>query len=53
MTDKQYNALLKAYTKKALPSMTKTEIRNRVSETNASIYCQQFDIFKNVAISLN
>ena len=33
MTEQQYNELLKAYTKEAL----------------ASMYCQQFDDFKNIA----
>jgi hypothetical protein len=41
--------LLKAYTKEALASMIKADIRNRFPEPYASMYCQQFDNFKNVA----
>lgn len=49
MSKEQYNELLKAYTKEALASMIKADIRNRFPEPYASIYCQQFDDFKNVA----
>ena len=49
MSDEQYNELLKTYTKEALASMIKTDIRSRFSEPYASMYCQQFDNFKNVA----
>ena len=49
MIDQQYNELLKAYTKEALASMIKADIRSRFSEPYASMYCQQFDNFKNVA----
>lgn len=49
MTDQQYNEFLKAYTKEALASMIKADIRSRFPEPYASIYCQQFDNFKNVA----
>ena len=49
MTDQQYNEFLKAYTKEALASMIKADIRSRFPEPYASIYCQQFDDFKNVA----
>ena len=41
--------ILKAYTKEALASMIKADIRQRFPEPYASIYCQQFDNFKNVA----
>lgn len=41
--------LLKNYTKEALASMIKADIRNRFPEPYASMYCQQFDNFKNVA----
>ena len=51
--EQQFNEFLKAYTKDALASMIKADIRNRFPEPYASIYCQQFDNFKNVAISLN
>ena len=49
MIDQQYPELLKAYTKEALASMIKTDIRTRFPEPYASMYCQQFDNFKNVA----
>lgn len=49
MTEKLYNELLKAYTKEAFANMIKADIRSRFSEPYASIYCQQFDDFKNVA----
>ena len=53
MTEQQYNGLLKAYTKEALASMIKADIRSRVPEPYASMYCKQFDNFKNVADFLN
>ena len=49
MTEQQYCELLKAYTKESLASMIKADIRSRFSEPYASMYCQQFDNFKNVA----
>ena len=49
MTDQQYNELQNAYNKEALASMIKADIRNRFPEPYASMYCQQFDNFKNVA----
>ena len=49
MTEQQYNGLLKAYTKEALASMIKADIRSRLPEPYASMYCKQFDNFKNVA----
>ena len=49
MREEQYNELLKAYTKEALASMIKADIRSRFPEPYASMYCQQFDNFKNVA----
>lgn len=49
MTEQQYNELLKAYTKEALASMIKADIRSRFLELYASMYCQQFDDFKNIA----
>lgn len=45
----QYSEFLKAYTKEALANMIKADIRNRFSEPYASMYCQQFDNFNNVA----
>lgn len=49
MSEELYNELLKAYTKEALASMIRADIRSRFSEPYASMYCQQFDNFKNVA----
>ena len=49
MTEKLYNEFLKAYTKEALASMIKADIRSRFPEPYASIYCKQFDDFNNVA----
>jgi len=49
MTEQQYSELLKAYTKEALASMIKADIRTRFPEPYDSMYCQQFDNFKNVA----
>lgn len=49
MSEEQYNEFLKAYTKEALANMIKADIRSRFPEPYASMYCQQFDNFKNVA----
>lgn len=49
MTEQQYSELLKAYAKEALASMIKADIRSSFPEPYASMYCQQFDDFKNVA----
>ena len=49
MDEKIYDELQKVYTKEALASMIKADIRNSFPEPYASIYCQQFDNFKNVA----
>ena len=49
MSDDQYNEFLKAYTKEVLASIIKADIRSRFPEPYASMYCQQFDDFKNVA----
>ena len=49
MSDDQYNEFLKAYTKEALASMIKADIRQRFPEPYASMYCQQFDNLKTVA----
>ena len=49
MSKEQYNELQKAYTKETLASMIKADIRSRFSEPYASMYCQQFDDFKNIA----
>ena len=39
----------KAYTKEALASMIKADIRSRFPDPYASMHCKQFDNFKNVA----
>ena len=49
MTEQLYKELLKAYTKEALASMIKADIRSRFTEPYTGMYCQQFDNFKNVA----
>lgn len=49
LSEEQYNELLKAYTKEVLANMIKADIRSRFPEPYASMYCQQFDDFKNVA----
>ena len=49
MEEQQYYELQKAYTKEVLASMIKADIRSRYPEHYASMYCQQFDNFKNVA----
>ena len=50
MTDKELMCeLRKSYTKDAFANMIKADIRQRFHEPYASIYCQQFDNFKNVA----
>ena len=53
MIDQQYNEFLKAYTKEALASMIKADIRQSFSEPYASMYCQQFDNLKMLGISLS
>ena len=47
--ERQYNEWQKAYTKEVLASMIKADICSRFPEPYASMYCQQFDNFKNVA----
>lgn len=47
--ERQYNELQKAYTKEALASMIKADIRSRFPEPYASMYCQHFDNFKSLA----
>lgn len=49
MKEQQHSELLKAYTKEALANMIKADIRTRFPELYASMYCQQFENFKNVA----
>lgn len=49
MSEEQYNELLKAYTKEALASMIKADIRSRFPEPYASMYVKQFEDFKSLA----
>lgn len=49
MSEEQYKEWQKAYTKEALASIIKADIRSRFPEPYASMYCQQFDNFKTVA----
>ena len=49
INEEQNNELLKAYAKEALASMIKADIRSRFPEPYTSMYCQQFDDFKNIA----
>lgn len=49
MSEELYKELQKVYTKEAFADMIKTDIRRRFPEPYASMYCQQFDDFKNVA----
>lgn len=49
MSEEQYNELLKTYTREALASMIKADIRSSFPEPYASMYSQQFDDFKNIA----
>lgn len=49
MSEHEYNELFRAIGKEAFANMIKANIRSRVPEPYASMYCQQFDDFKNVA----
>lgn len=49
MTEQQYNDLLHALGKEAFSEMIKADIRQRVPEPYASIYCKQFDDAKQFA----
>lgn len=49
MSEEQYNELLKAYTKEALASMIKADIRSRFPEPYSSMYVKQFEDFKSLA----
>ena len=50
MTGQELNELRKSYTKEAFANMIKADMRQRLPEPYASMYCQQFDNFKNVAV---
>lgn len=49
MSEHEYNELFRAIGKEAFANMIKANIRSSVPEPYASMYCQQFDDFKNVA----
>ena len=49
MSEHEYNELFRAIGKEAFANMIKANIRSRFPEPYASMYCQQFDDFKNVA----
>lgn len=49
MSEHEYNELFRAIGKEAFANMIKADIRSRVPEPYASMYCQQFDDFKNIA----
>ena len=48
MTEQELNELRNSYTKDILANMIKADIRQRFPEPQASLYCKQFDDFKNV-----
>lgn len=48
MTEQELNELRNSYTKEILANMIKADIRQRFPEPQASLYCKQFDDFKNV-----
>ena len=49
MSEHEYNELFRAIGKEAFANMIKANIRSRVPDPYASMYCQHFDNFKNVA----
>ena len=49
MSEHEYNELFRAIGKEAFANMITANIRSRFPEPYASMYCQQFDDFKNVA----
>ena len=49
MSEHEYNELFRAIGKEAFANMIKADIRQRFPEPYASMYCQQFDDFNNVA----
>ena len=49
MTEQQYKDLLHTHGKEAFSAMAKADIRHRVPEPYASIYCKQFDDAKQLA----
>ena len=53
MSEEQYNELLKAYTKEALASMIKADIRSRFPEPYACIIASSLIISRTLQISFN
>lgn len=49
MTEQQYKDLLHTLGKEAFSEKVKADIRHRVPEPYASIYCKQFDDAKQLA----
>ena len=49
MSEHEYNELFRAIGKEAFANMIKADIHTWFPEPYASMYCQQFDNFKNVA----
>lgn len=49
MNQQQNNELCHAFQKEAFINMIKASIRQQVPESQASIYCKQFDDIKNIA----
>lgn len=49
MSEHEYNELFRAIGKEAFANMIKANMRSSVPEPYYSMYCQQFDDFKNVA----
>ena len=49
MSEHEYNELFRAIGKEAFANMIKADIRQRFPEPYASMYCQQFDDFNDVA----
>ena len=49
MNQQQDNELCHAFQKEAFINMIKAYIRQQVPESQASIYCKQFDDIKNIA----
>lgn len=49
MSEHEYNELFRAIGKEVFANMIKADIHSRFPEPYASMYCHQFDNFKNVA----
>lgn len=49
MNNQDFQELSRYFGKEVMAEMIKADIRSRVPEPWASIYCKQFDDFKNLA----